>query len=354
MTRFKIGAAMCGLMIGVLAAAPAGAWQRGDVDVLAVLPDVTPGVQSSVEGLTVGPDHNVYVPSFGFNTKGAIAGNAVLFVISPNGDTVRKVTIANSSPHMLGLAFNPANNFLLVLDFGAGKVLHVDPLTGASSVFMTPTLAGSGLNALTFDKAGNVYVSDSFNGVIWKTGRTGGTPTIWSSDPLLGPGTGLTPGFGANGVEFSNDGKVLFVANTAFHQIIQIPVNPDGTAGTASIFITGINAPDGIMVDRDDNIWICANQEDEIVVVDKTGKVIAKLGDFRGIDKDGIVRGLLFPASLAFSKDRSTLYVSNLTLFLPFAGAQAAIDSDWTLQVKGYTVSQLPAKIPPLFEPDEH
>jgi hypothetical protein len=75
--------------------------------------------------------------------------------------------------------------------------------------------------------------------------------------------------------------------------------------------------------------------------------VIAKLGDFRGIDQEGIVRGLLFPASLAFSKDRATLYVTNLTLFLPFAGAQAAIDSAWTLQVKHYTVSQLPAKIPP-------
>jgi len=42
-------------MVGVLAAAPAGAWDRRDVDVLAVLPDVPPGVQSSVEGLAVGP-----------------------------------------------------------------------------------------------------------------------------------------------------------------------------------------------------------------------------------------------------------------------------------------------------------
>jgi sugar lactone lactonase YvrE len=353
MTRFKIGAAVLGLMTGVLAAAPAGAWRRGDVDVLAVLPDVTPGMPSSVEGLTVGPDGNIYVPSFGFNTKGALTGNAVLFVISPSGHLVRKVTIASSSPHMLGLAFNPVNGFLLVLDFGAGNVLHVNPQTGGSTVFAGP-IAGSGLNALTLDKTGHVYVSDSFNGVIWKIGPNGGTPTVWSNDPLLGPGTGLTPGFGANGVEFSNDGKILFVANTAFHQIIQIPVNPDGSAGTASIFITGINAPDGIMVDRDDNIWICANQEDEIVVVDKTGKVIAKLGDFRGIDQDGIARGLLFPASLAFSKDRSTLYVSNLTLFLPYAGAQPAIDSDWTLQVKGYTVSRLPAEIPPLSDHDGH
>ena len=76
--------------------------------------------------------------------------------------------------------------------------------------------------------------------------------------------------------------------------------------------------------------------------------MIAKLGDFGGIDPKGIVRGFLFPASLAFSNDKSILYVSNLTLFLPFAGAHAAIDSPWTLQVNGYTVSKLPAKIPPI------
>ena len=329
-------------------ALPAGAWEGGDVDVLAVLPDVTPGVQSSVEGLTVGPDGNICVPIFGFNTKGALTGNAVLFVITPKGDVIRKVTIANSSPHILGLEFNPVTGALWVLDFGLGNVLRVDPRTGASSVLnMGGSIANSGLNALTFDLVGNGYVSDSFNGVIWKIPPSGGTPAAWSSGPLLGPGTGLTPPFGANGVEFNNDRTILFVANTAFHQIIQIPVHNDGSAGTPSIFITGINAPDGIRIDRDDNIWICANQEDEIVVIDKTGKVIAKLGEFGGIDEDGIVRGFLFPASLAFSKDGSTLYVSNLTLYLPYAGAEKAIDSAWTLQVKGYTVSQLPAKIPP-------
>jgi sugar lactone lactonase YvrE len=208
-------------------------------------------------------------------------------------------------------------------------------------------LTGSGLNALTFDKAGNVYVSDSFNGVIWKAGPAGGTPTAWSSDPLLGPGTGLTPPFGANGVEFNNEGTILFVANTAFHQIVQIPVTDDGTAGKASVFVTGINAPDGIAIDKNDNLWVCANQEDEIVVINRQGKVIAKLGDFNGITENGVVRGLLFPASLAFSRDGQALYVSNLTLFLPFAGADPAIDSAWTLQVNHYTVAKIRAEIPP-------
>jgi sugar lactone lactonase YvrE len=310
------------------------------------LPDVTPGVPSSVEGLTVGPDGNIYVPTFGFNFNGAITGNAVLFVIRPDGRVLRQVTIPNSSPHILGLGFNPKNGFLLALDFGAGRVLHVDPVTGNSSIFVD-TIPNSGLNALTFDKAGNVYFSDSFNGVIWTTGPNGGTPQVWSNDPLLQPGTGLTPPFGANGIEFNNKGTLMYVANTAFHQIIQIPVEAGGSAGTASVFITGINAPDGIAIDRHDNLWVCANQEDKITVLDPTGKVIAKLGDFNGI-QGGVVNGLLFPASPSFSKDGHTLYVSNLTLFLPFAGAKAAVDSAWTLQARQYTVEQINAEIPPL------
>ena len=345
MTRFWCAVLLLGL---ITTAPPANAWDRGDADVLTVLPDTTSGQPSTVEGLTVGPDGNIYVATFGFNTAGALTGNATLYVIKPSGQLLRKLAIANSSPHVLGLRFNPVNGYLLVLDFGAGQVLHVDPMTGASSLFATPTIGGSGLNALTFDKGGNAYISDSFNGVIWKVGPNGGTPTIWSNSPLLSPGAGLTPPFGANGVEFNNAGTVLYVANTAFHQIIQIPVNPNGSAGTPSVFITGINAPDGIAIDRDDNIWICANQEDDIVVIDKTGKVIAKLGDFDGIDKDGVTRGLLFPASLAFSLDGKKLYVSNLTLYLPYAGALAAVDSAWTLQAKHYTVSAIPAVIPRL------
>jgi sugar lactone lactonase YvrE len=180
--------------------------------------------------------------------------------------------------------------------------------------------------------------------------------------PVARAGDRLDPPFGANGIEFSNDFSTMYVANTAFHQIIQVPVsNSSGAlvAGPPSILTTGINAPDGILVDRKGFIWICANQEDEIVVIDPKGgtnplngqkipKVIAKLGDFGGIDENGIAQGFLFPASPAFSPDGKTLYVSNLTLFLPFAGANVAIDSPWALQVKGYTVSKMSAELPPL------
>jgi len=47
--------------------------------------------------------------------------------------------------------------------------------------------SNSGLNALTFAKAGNVYVSDSFLGLIWKTGPNGGPPSMFVDSQTLSP-----------------------------------------------------------------------------------------------------------------------------------------------------------------------
>ena len=67
---------------------------------------------------------------------------------------------------------------------------------------------------------------------------------------------------------------------------------------------TGINAPDGIAVDRHDKIWVVANQEDEIDVIDPNAvdalgdtvaKVVAKRGDFEGISRNGTIRGPAVP-----------------------------------------------------------
>ena len=110
-------------------------------------------------------------------------------------------------------------------------------------------------------------------------------------------------------------------------------------------------AADGILLDKHDNIWVAANQADEIVVVDKTGKAIAKLGDFDGVDEHGVPHGLLFPASPAFSADGEWLYVTNLALDLRLVSAQdVSVDSQWCAQVRHYTVSKIRARIPPIGE----
>ncbi len=345
------------LLLGTIASAlvlflaiPAAAWHRTHAEVLTVLPDGSGGP----EGLTVGPDGNIYVTSFGFTSTGAISSpNGLLFVIAPDGHLIRQVTVKNSSPHFLGLAFHPISGHLLVLDFGAGNVLDVDSHTGDSSVFSaipsnapgTANPATSGINALCFDKEGNVYVSDSFQGVIWKIGPSGGPPSIWVTDPSLVP-NGIPP-FGANGVQFNNEHTAMFVANTANDTLVQVPVNPDRSAGKPSVFTNSINGADGVIIDKHDNIWVAANQADEIVVVDPSGKVIAKLADFYGVTRDGVPLGPLFPATPDFSKDGQWLYFTNLALDLRVVGGPETVDSNWCAQVSHYTVSRVKARIPP-------
>ena len=321
--------------LSLMIASPAShGWQRGEVQKFATLPSGF----ANPEGLTVDRQGNVFVATFAVSAAAGTPGQ--LFEFDPEGNLVRQVGISGSSNLLLGLAFHPQTGALLVLDFGRSQVLKVNPQNGAATVFATVTGA-AGLNALTFDRAGNVYVSDSFQGIIWKAGPQGGAAVAWVNDALLR--TTGTPPFGANGVEFNNAQDAMFVANTGDDTVIRIPFN-GGTPGKPEVFVNSINGADGLFIDEHDNVWVAANQADEIVVVDKTGRVIAKLGDFNGIDEDGAPKGLLFPASPAQFGD--WVYVTNLSLDIRLFGLPQAVDSQWAAQVTSHTIARLPARIP--------
>jgi hypothetical protein len=82
-------------------------------------------------------------------------------------------------------------------------------------------------------------------------------------------------------------------------------------------------------------------------VVDPTGKAIAKLGDFDGV-QNGVTSGLLFPASPAFSKDGNWLFVTNLELDLRTIGGPQTVDSQWAAEVEQHSIARLRARIPPI------
>ena len=326
------------LVLVALAPLTALAWDRGEVQRFATLPEG----DNNPEGIAADRHGNLYVTTF--DPSGASAGRLVVF--NRHGELVRDVVVHDASGALLGLAFHPKSGDLLVIDIGKALVWKVNPHDGTSSTFMTlpAGTTGAGLNALTFDKAGNVYVSDSFLGKVWMTGSGGGVATAWVTSDLLKP-NGVPP-FGANGLAFNNAGDALFVANTANDQVIRIPV-AGGAAGTPKVFADSVNGADGLIIDRHDNLWICANQADEIVVLDKTGRVIAKLGDFNGISKSGRPRGLLFPASLVRVDD--WIYVTNLSLDLRKVNENfVPVDAQWAAEVTRQTVSRLKAKIPPV------
>ncbi len=343
MTFSRLIRALAVLLVAGIATT-GNAWIRSPAVAFAELP----GGTAHPEGIAADAQGNLYVSTFDVSKS---SGPGTIVVFNRAGRLVRTLNVAGSSNLLLGVALHPRTGDLLVCDLGTGKVLRVNSLTGATSVFATiPDVDGNpnanpnpGPNALAFDAAGNVYISDSFQATIWQTGPGGGPPVAWVADPSLG--TSGVPPFGANGMAFSKSGKALFVANTGNDTILRIPVTA-GVAGTPAVFVNSINGADGVAMDDDDNLWVAANQSDEIVVLDPTGRVVAKLGDFDGIDPRGAARSLLFPASLVLAD--GFVYVTNLALDLRLFGLAQTTNSPWSADVRRFTVSRINAHISPI------
>jgi sugar lactone lactonase YvrE len=234
-------------MLALALAAPAEGWNRNPATTFATLPsDATPP-----EGITVDASGNVYVSTFGWPASGESTTPGKIITFTPQGKFVREVTVhPDASPHLIGLAFHPTTGALLVLDIGTGNLLQVNPLDGSDTI-CSAIGAGAGVNALTFDAAGNIYVSDSFAGTIWKITACGQAPTAWVTDSKLQT-SGLPP-FGANGLAFNTSGTALFVANTGNDSVVKIPVSA-GSPGAPEVLAFSINGADGLIIDESDNI----------------------------------------------------------------------------------------------------
>jgi sugar lactone lactonase YvrE len=296
----------------------------GGVVRFATLPKPGPGFP---EGVAADRSGNIYVATFDFDQTNN------LYVFGRNGRLKTTIPMPGTAP--LGLAFSKAGD-LYVADFLNGNVLKFEPpftshsMPAATLPVCGGSGAGCGLNAITFDAEGNLYVSDSFGGKVFKLVLPAGASTTFVAHDLLTPGSHGFPSFGANGLAFDAGGTQLFIANTADDRILKYDV----ALKTVSVFAESINGADGIAFDHRGRLWVCANQADELVALNAKGRVVERRGSFRGIAHDGAPRGLLFPASLVFS--RGAIYVTNLALPLtPAEGDEPEED------VTTYTVSRI-------------
>ena len=166
-------------------------------------------------------------------------------------------------------------------------------------------------NALAFDSRGNLYVTDSAGGAVWRfppdaAGR------LWIRHDFLSP-IGLG---GANGITFVPPNH-LYVANTDLGLIAHIPIEPNGEPGAPHIVASAFEllSIDGLTADVHGTLHaliVAASGfgTDPLVKVDPTtGAITPETNAKQKFD---------FPTSLAFGtgpRGRKNLYVVNAGLF---------------------------------------
>jgi DNA-binding beta-propeller fold protein YncE len=305
------------------------------------------------EGITADPDSGeVYVGTFDFTSPNK------LLRFGRHGQLLAQIDF-NGTP-LLGLEFDRRHDKVYIANFGASKIQRIKAKFQANTpVEDVATIPGIGApgpraegnpdgssdtitfgsnrfpapNAMVFDRDGNLYVSDSFQGAIFRIDNaahctTPCVPVLVIQDPLLA--TAGFPPFGANGLALGRDGTTLFVANTGDDRVLKL----DLASNALTVLAESINGADGLARGRRGILWVAANQGDEIVGLNRNGRVVARLGEFKGIRGDGSPDGLLFPASMVIVGD--DMFVTNLALPLtPATGDEPEED------VRRWTISRI-------------
>ena len=191
------------------------------------------------------------------------------------------------------------------------------------------------INGMTFDRGGNLYVSDSFQGAVYRIDKaTTCSPceiaTI-ARDPLLAT-SGSLP-FGANGLALGEDESSLYINNAGDGRVLQMSL----PGGPITILAESIHGADGLMR-HNGLLWVASNQADVIVGLDaRSGRQRVRAGEFRGMSKEGAPLGLLFPAGTAALGE--WMIVANLALPLT-----SRAGDEWEEEVTRWTLSRF--KIP--------
>lgn len=355
MRHVLLGACAAGLLaLGVSAANAADTLvlDRNAAIRFATLPDTV----RFPEGITANPaTGDVFAATFDF---GPNANKLMRF--ASNGQLAAMKDFGGAP--LLGLDFDATRGKVYLLNFGASKLQRIaadfNGSTPVEDVAVFPSIGAPASrsvgnpdgssdtvmfgssnfpapNAMTFSSTGSLYVSDSFQGAIYRIDNvaTCATPcavSLVAHDPLLA--TAGFPPFGANGIALNADETALFVANTGDSRVLKL----DLATKQISVFAESVHGADGMTFDGNGRLWVAANQADQLVALNESGRVIARLGEFQGINADGTPNGLLFPASPVIVN--GWMYVTNLAL--PLTGNPA----EWEADVRRWTIARI--KVP--------
>lgn len=284
------------------------------------------------EGLAVNPiNGEVYVGTFDARLPETLRNNQLLRY-SADGKLLAQRSFGPTP--LTGIEFR--EDHVYILNFGGSKLQRITAnFTSSSSVedlltftSLTPpappprhvnnldgsqdliTYGSNGMpapNGMVFDKDDNLYISDSFQGAIYRVANATScgpcTLTTIARDPLFAT-TSVLP-FGANGLAFNTAETILYINNAGDGRVLRMQM-PNGPITVVAESVFGA---DGLLF-NDGYLWVASNQSDAMVALDEKGRVRARIGQFLGIGADGAPKGLLFPSGGAVQGNR--MIVANL------------------------------------------
>lgn len=198
-----------------------------------------------------------------------------------------------------GLAADTAGR-LYVLDASTGRVLRIDPATGATReharipdvapCVLTPPGAfcepGAADRApmprdAAFDRAGRLYVSDPAQATIWRIPAAGGEPAAFHQ--ALEYATGEGP----SGVGFDDAGNLLFTVGSSLDTappggaaLYKLRIESSGAPGERVLITTfeADSAPSAVAVGRSGKVYVSLASTDAVVVLFGDGSESGRLG----------------------------------------------------------------------------
>jgi sugar lactone lactonase YvrE len=258
--------------------------------------DETPYGPDVPEGIAISPRGNLYA---GMNIGGQ------LYKVARNGEVSLLADLVENldDGYLLGLAVDADENVYACVwswnDPSIGGVWRVAPDGQKELILPMPGMFWETIpNALAFDEHGNLYVTDSGSGSVWRLG-TDGSSGMWVQDALL-EGT-----FSPNGIAYRD--RSLWLLNSGLGRIVRVPIEPDGSPGEPSTFVESplLVGADGGQFDVAGNMYIGVYGQSHLARVRPSGTVKVLMTAEQ-------LAPFAWPINpvFGFGRDRTTIYIT--------------------------------------------
>jgi sugar lactone lactonase YvrE len=257
----------------------------------------------AAEGVALSPDGDLFVGNI----------NTGEIWVAPHGDFGRTflladlVTVEHPLTFLLGMDVTSDGALYVALnalgDAGAHGLWRIERNGTAARVAAFPMSFASLLNDVAIDRRGNVYVSDSIGGRIWRLTRDGHLD-VWSDSALWKGGVhpAFQVPFGVNGLTYHEG--ALYGATYLEGRVVRVSIGHDGLPGTPEVIVEdpALIGADGIELDATGDIYVAVNDADRLVRIRSEDREIETV----------IAEGLSAPASFVISSNRKEVFVANL------------------------------------------